>query len=158
MVGTLAQLLEENSEKAYPEIVQPGDRRLQMRAIINRLRRWVSIDSFSAIQEPGWRDEYHARAAVVTLLIDVMERVPGRTPHEALLILEEGLQHSDPRPTSDAPPRYHEMPNTEERPADRVVVLDQRKPSSERITTRLRPRTPTRTGLPPVHDPEDEPA
>ena len=79
-----------------------------MRSITTRLRRWCSIDAYAAIQEPGWRDEYNARAAAVHLLIKVMERVPGRTPHEALVILEEGLNFMEPAdPTSDAPPQYN---------------------------------------------------
>jgi hypothetical protein len=88
-----------------------GDRRAQMRVIINRLKRWVLVDSFAALQEPSLRDEYLARSGAVTLLVETMEREPGRTVQEALLILEEGRSLVDPQqrsvPGDEAPTRYH---------------------------------------------------
>lgn len=71
-----------------------------MRNIVNRLKRWAAIDAFAAIQEPTMRDEHNARAAATALLAEVMEMSPGRSPHEALQILEAAIREPRP-PVSD---------------------------------------------------------
>lgn len=118
------------------------DRRLHARAIVQRLKRWAAIDAFAAIQEPGLRDEYNARASVTALLAEVMEMVPGRTPHEALQLLEQVVRTQNRRPPSLTPTSYREVPPVEERPFPRATFSSEPE-KSKRATKPTLPSIPS---------------
>lgn len=115
------------------------DRRLHARAIVQRLKRWAAIDAFAAIQEPGLRDEYNARASVTALLAEVMEMVPGRTPHEALQLLEQVVRRPPHSPSAST--TYREVTTADERPFPRATFSSEPE-KSKRATRPTIPSTP----------------
>lgn len=151
------------------------DRKAHLRAIIQRLKRWSAIDAFAASQEPGLRDEYNARASVTALLAEVMELQPGRTPHEALQLLETLVRSKMPPP---GPTLYRQSNLPSERPLFPRAIIPPR--PSDSITHPASPlgkktqsNRPTLFGMPTVppppgygddltdhiiDDPDDEPA
>lgn len=149
------------------------DRKAHLRAIIQRLKRWAAIDAFAASKEPGLRDEYNARASVTALLAEVMEQQPGRTPHEALQLLETLVRSKTPPP---GPTLYRKSDLPSERPLFPRAILPPR--PSDRITHPASPHgrktqsnRPTLFGIPTVPpppgygddltdllEPDDEPA
>lgn len=130
-----------------------GDRKALHRALINRLRRWCAIDAYAALQEPGLRDEYNARASIVSLLIDVMERDHLRSTHDAIVIIEEGIRTVDPSPpTSDAPANYRITDKAEKPPPTPIESVYTHYGRHNAITIPARPNK-INTILPPPPKP-----